>query len=311
MLNKRLPEYIMKPRNKKINYLSNPELLKEIHKSKLTYCEMDDPKYGTYDIILNNVKDINNDTVAKAKENRLARLNKLIYDEHFSKGYRGAQSQTLVDEVGFKLKDILKSDLVFRVMTDEHIPTVINKNDKEVKEKLNFKPFKHYTISGGINRPQCVLTSHKKDGKITEALGRSFQLLVDKIGSKSNWRNYTWLDEMKGFALVRLCFNGLKFDESKSDNPFSFYTSLVNNGFIVVLNLEKRNSNVTQTIYKDSRIVLENGEAFQESYATQAQYDIDNYYRDKGLEDPYKKTVLTNPYKKFKPKLITKLVIID
>ena len=37
----------------------------------------------------------------------------------------------------------------------------------------------------------------------------------------------TYLDEMKGHALLQLSQVGLQFDESKSDNPFAFYTSCV------------------------------------------------------------------------------------
>ena len=33
---------------KKINYLNNKDMLKEIHKSKNTFCEYTDPKYGDY-----------------------------------------------------------------------------------------------------------------------------------------------------------------------------------------------------------------------------------------------------------------------
>ena len=36
---------------KKVNYLNNKDILKEIHKSKMTYCWLADEHYGFFDII--------------------------------------------------------------------------------------------------------------------------------------------------------------------------------------------------------------------------------------------------------------------
>ena len=53
-----------------VNYLNNKDILREIHKSKLSYCYVADTEYAHYDIILNNVSEISPDTIKKAKENR-------------------------------------------------------------------------------------------------------------------------------------------------------------------------------------------------------------------------------------------------
>ena len=41
---------------KKVNYLNNKDILKEIHKSKMTYCYVADDKYASFDVILEDVK---------------------------------------------------------------------------------------------------------------------------------------------------------------------------------------------------------------------------------------------------------------
>jgi len=41
---------------------------------------------------------------------------------------------------------------------------------------------------------------------------------------------------------------GLQFDESKSDNPFAYYTAAVTNSFVRIINIEKRNQNVRDDI---------------------------------------------------------------
>ena len=42
------------------NYLNNKDILKEIHKSKTTYCTFINPEDNAYDMILPDVKKINN-----------------------------------------------------------------------------------------------------------------------------------------------------------------------------------------------------------------------------------------------------------
>ena len=44
---------------KKVNYLNNKDILKEIHKSKNSFCSYIDPEYHQYDIILPDIEKIN------------------------------------------------------------------------------------------------------------------------------------------------------------------------------------------------------------------------------------------------------------
>ena len=81
----------------------------------------------------------------------------------------------------------------------------------------------------------------QQNNKCTEALGSAFLLLVNKIGNKGNFCRYTYLDEMKGEAVVQLCSSWNKFNPQKSDNPFSFYTQITINAFLQVLNKEDKN----------------------------------------------------------------------
>ena len=40
----------------------------------------------------------------------------------------------------------------------------------------------------------------------------------------------------------------MQFDESKSQNPFAYYTAAVTNSFVRVINIEKRNQNIRDDI---------------------------------------------------------------
>lgn len=58
---------------RKVNYLNNKDILKEIHKSKSTFCSYTDPEYAMFDIILLDVDKINIRTIAEAKRNKADR----------------------------------------------------------------------------------------------------------------------------------------------------------------------------------------------------------------------------------------------
>jgi hypothetical protein len=53
---------------------------------------------------------------------------------------------------------------------------------------------------------------------------------------------------MQGQAILQLSQVGLQFDESKSQNPFAYYTAAVTHSFVRVINLEKRNQNIRDDI---------------------------------------------------------------
>ena len=51
-------------------YLNNRDLLKEIHRSKNTYCSYVDEESAQYDLILPNLERVNIRTIAQAKRGR-------------------------------------------------------------------------------------------------------------------------------------------------------------------------------------------------------------------------------------------------
>lgn len=252
---------------KKQNYLNNKDILKEIHKSKMSFCWVLDEKYDQWDVIVDDVSEINESIIQQAKENKANRLQSEAYAEamlaHGSGDYRNKPKQK---EFAVELSDITDEDVVVRVMTYEHIPEEPGRkknprNEAETKSKVNFPPFKHYAYINGELRE--VARSHwegtpdsghfnPNTGRITNKLGTMFLKLVERFSHKANWRGYTYVDEMRGQALVQLSQVGLQFNEAKSENPFAYYTAAVINSFTRVLNLEKRNQTIRDDILIDS-----------------------------------------------------------
>ena len=249
---------------KKINYLNNKDMLLEIHRSKNTFCEYIDPKYSDYDVIVEDVNDIFlPETIEKAKAARAARIAATAYAAALlAVGLVAKADRPRLAEYKIKPDTISQDDLVFRVLGFDHIPLAPGrkKNPKSTADnytKLNFFPFKHYIIEN--NAVKEVGRSHTKKGKfslehgsITNKLAKMFILMVNKYGQRGNWRGYTYLDEMKGQALLQLAQMGLQFDEYKSDNPFSYYTASVSNSFTRVFNLEKKNQELRDDLLIDS-----------------------------------------------------------
>jgi len=242
----------------KVNYLNNKDMLLEIHRSKSSYCSFIDPSFHQYDLILSDVSKVNIRTVAEAKRARAKRLGDAEYQRRKASGEKVKQADCEVD-----YKKMLKTDLVFRIMTFDHIPLngIRKKNPKTLadhRDKVNFPPFQHWKFDDK-EELICVGKSHwkgdlikgkfdKDAGQITPTLARMMLKLCERYATRGNVRGYTYNDEMKGQAILQLTQIGLQFDESKSDNPFAYFTAAVTNSFVRVINIEKRNQNIRDDI---------------------------------------------------------------
>ena len=246
---------VIAPTGRKVRYLNNRDLLSEIHKSKNTFSVFTKPEYGQHDIILTNLDNINIRTVAEAKRIRAKRLGL----QAFNRARLDGDKKIKLAEVTPDYKTIQKIDLVFRIMTFDHIPLApgrkkTTKTTADSHDKVNFPPFQHWKFDD-TDQLICVGKSHwkgdlvtghfnKDHGRITENLGKMFIKLSERYAQRSNWRGYTYNDEMRGQAILQLSQIGLQFDESKSENPFAYYTAAVTNSFTRVLNIEKKMQNI-------------------------------------------------------------------
>lgn len=265
----------------KHNYLNNKDILKEIHKSKTTYCSFVDPDCANYDIIVDDIKKINKKNILEARRLRAERLTKLAHEA----AVLATGEKRKVDEFEIKYTKIPQTEVVFRVMTWDHIPlddaktkkaraaakelyddeneTAHTEYDEEDPKhnkyvKVNFPPFQHYRVDDE-GTPVLVGKSHwqgdletgvfcREHGKMTNKLAHMFMKLCERYATRSNWRGYTYNDEMRSQALLQLSQIGLQFDEAKSQNPFAYYTAAITNSFTRVLNVEKRNQNIRDDI---------------------------------------------------------------
>lgn len=237
------------------NYLNNRDMLKQIHISKSNFSWFEDrDRHHQFDIIIDNVsgdidlKEELDKLMPAARQNRADRMQKEAWDLNTDK--KKKQVDFAVDPNSFN-----EEEIVFRVMTFEHVPDEPGRkqNPKSVadhKVKLNFPPFKHYILRNGEVSEVGISHFNKnkefdlESGRITATLANMYIKLVERYSQRANWRGYTYIDEMRGQALLQLTQIGLQFNEAKSDNPFAYYTAAVNNSFTRVLNIEKKNQGI-------------------------------------------------------------------
>jgi hypothetical protein len=194
------------PTKKPVNYLNNKDILKEIHASKSTYCYFTKQEYHQYDLII--------DTPQNPLEKSLEQISK-PKNIKAAKEIRAARILAQTGEE-VKLKDIPNTDLVFRVMTWDHIPVspkqprkvVVKKTAKDILEfddidedslfedledektkdevddmvhvKVNFPPFQHYKLDEA-GSAVCVGKSHWTGGIKTGEFSKDHGKITDKL----------------------------------------------------------------------------------------------------------------------------------
>ena len=228
----------------KRNYLNNKDILKQIHLSKQTYSAYTHDKFKDYDLIVAehiNVIDIDE-----------------LTDEHKQEAITNRKKRLEIDkdvEV-----EVDPNDIVYRVYDFSHIPLEPGRKNKpktiaDHHAKVNFPPWKHLVWNPNKKRYKEVARSHWKGtistgefcvehGYMTDELANMCMKLTERYATRSNWRGYTYVDEMRSQALLQLSQISLQFDESKSQNPFAYYTAAITNSFTRVLNVEKRSQNI-------------------------------------------------------------------
>lgn len=166
----------------KPKYITNKDLLREIHRSKASFCYSQSPEYMDFDVIVSDKGLITPELIERTLQRKLN-----------PKGKNAAPAQAYTAE-----------DVVVRVMTHEHVPLDPDRkrkarNTDQSYARTNFPPFKHYVVREG----ECVevARSHWKGdlangtfcldkGKLSNNLAVMFMLLVERYSRRGNWRGY-------------------------------------------------------------------------------------------------------------------------
>jgi|TARA_B110000908_G_scaffold172289_1_gene238824 hypothetical protein len=264
-------------------YLTNKDMLREIHNSKMSYCWTRDDNYLHYDLIVTGFEEVTQEAIDEAKQIRATRLQKQAHQvevKRWEQGLTGKKTKPRAADFVVDVGTIQDDDIVLRVMTFEHVPEENRKNkpktEADLHAKCNFPPFKHYAMidskwtevakshwDGGKDNGHFSVTH----GKTNDTLARMYLKLCQRYSMRGNWRGYTYVDEMRGQALLQLAQIGLQFNELKSQNPFAYYTAAINNSFTRVLNLEKRSQNIRDDLLEEEGLNPSSTRTFNAEWA--------------------------------------------
>lgn len=197
------------PHKKPVNYLNNKDILKEIHTSKNAYCSyIDKEQDHKYDFIV----DMPTESIEKSLESALSPESITLARE--TRAIRLDQEQELPKGTTDPLS-IPITDLVFRVMTWDHIPVAPkaprktdkkktakdifdfdeepeeifadledNKTTGEVDDmvhvKVNFPPFQHFRFDE-TNTARCIGKSHWKGDLETGEFSKDHGQITNKL----------------------------------------------------------------------------------------------------------------------------------
>lgn len=192
---------------KPINYLNNRDILKEIHASKTTYCVFAKPEYHQYDYIIDH------------GDRPLLECMPLLWREEVLLAARTTRAARLSEATGTTVSpnEVPITDLIFRVMTWDHIPLAPKKSRKaaakkrtaeeilEVEEnetddlfteleedavgleindavhvKVNFVPFQHFKIDEN-NSAYCVGKSHWRGDLVEGEFSKEHGKITNKL----------------------------------------------------------------------------------------------------------------------------------
>jgi DNA-directed RNA polymerase specialized sigma subunit len=84
----------------------------------------------------------------------------------------------------------------------------------------------------------------KTAGQVTPGLARLFMRLAIQLSNRSNFRGYSYREDMVSEALEHLCRGWKSFDPAKTTNAFGYYTRVAWAAMVRVIKREGRHGQI-------------------------------------------------------------------
>jgi hypothetical protein len=116
------------------------------------------------------------------------------------------------------------------------------------------------------------LVKYKKSGEASDRLAEMWKLHVDRCATAECFKGYTYIDDMKGTALLHLIQYSKSFDADKvldsglKPNAFKYCTTMIHNAFLQVINKEKVHSKLKDKLVKAHQRIIHNINNYQITY---------------------------------------------
>lgn len=100
-------------------------------------------------------------------------------------------------------------------------------------------------------------------GMITDNLARMLIMLAERYMKAGKWASYTYTDDMVSSAITHMVGVCLKFDEMRSNNPFSFLSQCTGNVYKLILGSEKTQRMIRSQMLQDMGFDAPPNEAYE------------------------------------------------
>ena len=143
------------------------------------------------------------------------------------------------------------------------------------------KPKKNYVNNGDFLNALEEYKQNKKHTtendlpppRIPNYIGECFQKIAEGLSHKPNFINYTYRDEMIADGIENCIQYFRNFDETKSKNPFAYFTQIIYFAFLRRIQKEKKQLYVK---YKATQQfgLLDEGEMYEDAEGNMRQFEL-------------------------------------
>lgn len=94
----------------------------------------------------------------------------------------------------------------------------------------------------------------QQTGRISDELGKMYILMATRYATKPNFSGYTYKDEMINAGIVSCCAALNSFNAEKSENTFAYFTAVIHNSFLQILNKERKQQDIRNRLLVDAEM---------------------------------------------------------
>lgn len=112
--------------------------------------------------------------------------------------------------------------------------------DLNVSGKKPRKP-KNYINNADL---MIQVSISREQDQMTNELVKMLTMLCDRYATRGQFSGYSYVDDMKAYAMYMIVRTWRAFNPEKGSNPFAFYTQCIKNSFIQYLNKESNERDI-------------------------------------------------------------------
>lgn len=123
---------------------------------------------------------------------------------------------------------------------DEEPEVAVQVIEENVSGKKPRKP-KNYINNADL---MIQVSISREQDQMTNELVKMLTMLSDRYATRGQFSGYSYVDDMKAYAMYMIVRTWRAFNPEKGSNPFAFYTQCIKNSFIQYLNKESNERDI-------------------------------------------------------------------